>query len=142
MENKNMNHAVWRGSEDQKLGRTEAESCKPYNEFEDTVHLMLGEDYKDRFVAEYRQTKIRYERLKRFNTKIEAARRQRSGNPVDWTGMVSQILGAKSVTENDNKWVTEPKHDCPEELLREQQRVMGEYLHILEVRAVIEGIDL
>jgi hypothetical protein len=26
--------------------------------------------------------------------------------------------------------------------LKEQERVMGEYLHILEVRAVIEGIDL
>ena len=129
----------------ERFGRSEAgkhRSSKPYNEFEDTVHLMLSEDYKARFAAEYRQTKIRYERLKRFNTKIEAARRQRSGNPVDWTGMVSQILGAKSVTENDNKLVTEPKHDCPEDLLREQQRVMGEYLHLLEVRAVIEGIEL
>jgi hypothetical protein len=35
-----------------------------------------------------------------------------------------------------------PKHDCPSELLREQQRAMGEYLHILEVRAEIEGIEL
>lgn len=122
--------------------RRQTTSATPANELALTVNMMLSEDYKERFVAEYRQTKIRYERLKRFNTKIEAARRQRSGNPMDWTGMVSQILGAKSVTENDNKWVTEPKHDCPEELLREQQRVMGEYLHILEVRAVIEGIEL
>lgn len=115
---------------------------KPANEFAMTVDMMLSEDYKARFVAEYRQTKIRYERLKRFTTKIEAARRQRSGNFVDWVGMVSQVLSAKSVTENDNKWVKEPKHDCPEELLREQQRVMGEYLHVLEVRAIIEGIEL
>lgn len=34
-------------------------SCKPYNELEATVELMLSEDYKARFVAEYRQTKIR-----------------------------------------------------------------------------------
>ena len=36
----------------------------------------------------------------------------------------------------------EPKHDCPETLLREQQNIMGQYLHILEVRAEIEGIEL
>jgi hypothetical protein len=35
-----------------------------------------------------------------------------------------------------------PVHDCPDHLLREQQAAMGEYLHILEVRAVIEGIEL
>ena len=35
-----------------------------------------------------------------------------------------------------------PKHDCELELLREQQRFMGEYLHMLEIRAVIEHIDL
>ena len=28
------------------------------------------------------------------------------------------------------------------DLLCEQQSVMGQYLHILEVRAVIEGVDL
>lgn len=72
-------------------------------------------DYKERFKAEYYQTKIRYERLKAFNTKIEAAR----------------------MTDKE-----EPKHDCPREILREQQSVMGEYLHILEVRAAIEGVDL
>ena len=35
-----------------------------------------------------------------------------------------------------------PKHDCLDYLLREQQRGMDEYLHIIEVRAVIEGIEL
>ena len=139
MEIKNMNNAVWRGSEDPKMGSTEA-NCKPYNEFEDTVHLMLSGDYRERFVAEYRQTKIRYERLKRFNNQIEAAQLKRAnGAQTNWTAMLAQIMNAQSVTEND---VHEPKHDCPAELLREQQRKMGEYLHILEVRAVIEGIEL
>ena len=40
------------------------------------------------------------------------------------------------------KPVEMPKHDCPDELLRQQQRIMGEYLHVLEMRAVIEGIEL
>ena len=84
-------------------------------ELKETVPFMVSDDYKDRFIAEYRQTKIRYERLKAFNTKIEAAR----------------------MTNKE-----EPKHDCPREILREQQHIMGEYLHILEVRAAIEGVEL
>ena len=66
-------------------------SCKPYNEFEETVQMMLSEDYKARFVAEYRQTKIRYERLKKFCNRIEAAYRS-------------------------NSKVEMPKHDCELEL--------------------------
>ncbi len=88
-------------------------------EFKDTIEMMMSEDYRERFKAEYYQTKIRYERLKKFNTKIEAAWRV-----------------------GDKERMPMPLHSCPEDLLREQQRVMGEYLHILEVRAVIEGIDL
>jgi hypothetical protein len=89
---------------------------------EQTVDLMNSKDYKERFVAEYWQTKIRYEKLKTFNTKIEAAKRTNYNL--------------------EGKRVEEPKHDCPDDLLREQQHIMGEYLHILEVRAVIEGVDL
>lgn len=84
-------------------------------ELADTASLMSSEDYKDRFKAEYYQTKIRYEKLKAFNNKIEA----------------SQFMGAKG-----------PVHDCPEHFLRQQQSAMGNYLHYLEVRAVIEEIEL
>ena len=90
-------------------------------ELKDTVEMMQSADYKERFIAEYHQTKIRYEKLKKFNTKIEAA--HRTNFP-------------------DAQVVAMPKHDCPDELLREQQRVMGEYLHLLEVRAEIEHIEL
>lgn len=83
--------------------------------------MMNSDNYKERFKAEYEQTKIRYEKLKAFNTKIEAAQ-------------ATELSTIKKVEM--------PKHDCPEYLLREQQRVMGEYLHILEVRAVIEGVEL
>lgn len=88
----------------------------------DTVSGMTSADYKERFKAEYLQTKIRYEKLKAFNTRIEAAGR------TDY--------------KPDEVRVPMPKHDCPEDLLIQQQGAMGEYLHILEVRAVIEGIDL
>ena len=89
-------------------------------ELKDTISLMNSDDYKERFVAEYLQTKIRYEKLKAFNNKIEAAEE----------------------TERSDKKIEMPKHDCPYEMLREQQSIMGQYLHILEVRAVIEGITL
>lgn len=84
-------------------------------ELKETVELMNSEDYKERFVAEYRQVKIRYEKLNNFCNKIE----------------VETMLG-KEVT----------KHDCPLELLREQQKYMGLYLSVLEKRALIENIVL
>jgi hypothetical protein len=84
-------------------------------ELKETVELMNSVDYKDRFIAEYHQVKIRYEKLKNFCNKIE----------------VETMLG-KEVT----------KHDCPLELLREQQKYMGLYLSVLEKRALIENIVL
>ena len=94
------------------------------NDFQlmDTVPMMGSADYKERFKAEYCQTKIRYEKLKDFNNKIEAAKR------MQFT--------------TDRSMCPMPKHDCPDELLREQQSVMGQYLHILEIRAEIEGVEL
>lgn len=32
--------------------------------------------------------------------------------------------------------------NCPADLLRQQAEVMGRYLYILEMRAVIEGVEL
>ena len=92
-------------------------------ELKDTVPMMNSTDYKERFKAEYYQTKIRYEKLKAFNNKIDASK-------------------TTNVSWNTGKKVEMPKHDCPDDLLREQQKIMGEYLHILEVRAVIEEIEL
>lgn len=84
-------------------------------ELKETIELMCSSDYKERFVAEYHQVKIRYEKLKNFCNKIE----------------VETMLG-KEVT----------KYDCPLELLREQQKYMGLYLSVLEKRALIENVEL
>lgn len=81
----------------------------------DTVEKMISLNYKDRIIAEYQQTKIRYEKLKNLNNQIEAAEMTSSAGP---------------------------NHTSPTFLLREQQRVMGEYLHLLEVRAAIEEVEL
>lgn len=83
----------------------------------ETKELMMSGNYRERFIAEYWQTKIRYEKLKAFNNKIKVAK------------LCPNVM-------------VNPKHDCPDELLKDQQRIMGEYLHILEIRALIEGIDL
>lgn len=87
-------------------------------ELESTLDLMLSPDYKNRMKAEYWQTKIRYEKLKRRNTEWEAYRLTN----------VMQAVAAKSKT--------------PIEVLQQQERVMGEYLHLLELRAVLEGVEL
>ena len=84
-------------------------------ELKETIDGMISTDYRERFKAEYRQTKERYERLKAFCNRIEAA----------------EMTGRE-----------EPRHDCPLELLREQQKRMGMYLGTLEIRAAIEQIDL
>ena len=83
-------------------------------ELKDTEKLMESIDYKDRFKAEYYQTKIRYEKLKKYADKIE----------------VEDITGKKV------------EHDCPLDMMREQQRCMGQYLHVLELRAIVEGVEL
>ena len=41
-------------------------------ELKDTIELMNSEDYKERFRAEYIQTKIRYEKLHKMVIKYEA----------------------------------------------------------------------
>lgn len=41
-------------------------------DLKDTIDLMNSEHYENRFLAEYRQTKIRYERLHRMIIKYRA----------------------------------------------------------------------
>ncbi len=90
-------------------------------ELKDTIKFMGSDNYKERFKAEYYQTKIRYEKLKKLNNKIEAY------NHLDYD--------KRNIME-------EPKHDCPAGMLIDQQYLMEKYLHILEVRAEIEKIEL
>ena len=41
-------------------------------ELKDTIDMMYSDDYKERFRAEYLQTKIRYDKLDAFTVKYEA----------------------------------------------------------------------
>ncbi len=76
------------------------------------------EDWKDRLKAEYAQTKERYEKLKAYNNKQEV-----------------EAYLLKDVAE-------EPEDMYSRALLKKQQSAMGEYLHILELRAELADIEL
>lgn len=89
-------------------------------ELKHTVDYMLSRDYRERFIAEYWQTKIRYEKLKAFNIRIFAA----------------------NTPDGRDRKLEEPKHDCPRELLKSQEVSMAEYLETMEKRAAYENIDL
>lgn len=80
-------------------------------ELNETVEMMNNSDYKERFKAEYYQTKIRYNKLHKMIIKYEAG-------TLDF------------------------KPTCPIDILIEQKKHMGMYLHSLEVRAEIENIEL
>ena len=43
-------------------------------ELKDTIELMTSEDWKDRFIAEYLQTKIRYEKLHKMLVRREVGK--------------------------------------------------------------------
>ena len=86
-------------------------------ELKETIDMMTSDDYSERFVGEYWQLKIRRDKLKHFCDRI----------------IVSQMEGCR---------IEAPKHDCPDELLLRQLRVMDQYIDILEMRAVVEGIEL
>lgn len=75
-------------------------------------------DWKERLKKEYSELKERYEKLKAYNTKLE----------VKYS--ISRCGGSS----------LEDSYRC--DLLRNQQRTMGEYLHFLELRAELEGIEL
>ena len=84
-------------------------------ELKETVDLMLSEDYKDRFKAEYYQLKNRYDKLHTMLSKYEA-------------GVPDLYLGFTPKT--------------PLATLKKQVIEMHDYLYSLEKRAAIEHIEL
>ena len=75
------------------------------------IRRMIMEEYKERFIKEYKELKERYEKLHNIIVKAEA-------NTLDF------------------------ELSCPLDLLKEQANYMGNYLHILEIRAEIEKVDI
>ena len=73
--------------------------------------------WKERLKEEYAQCKERYEKLKAFNTK-------------------------KEVTSYLSETVISQAESYSNLLLEKQQSAMGEYLHILELRAELAHIEL
>ena len=86
------------------------------------------DEWKTRVAKEYTELKERYEKLKAYNTKREVKEHTTTSchNP--------HITGEEAEERRREGYRTE--------LLRRQQGVMGEYLHVLELRAALDGIDL
>lgn len=80
---------------------------------EDTKDLMISEDYKERFIAEYVQTKIRLDRLHKI---LDA-----------WYN--NKLPGCFVPT-------------CPMPLLESQYEAMKNYERVLRTRAELEDIEL
>lgn len=74
-------------------------------------------DWKERLKQEYAELKEKYEKLKAFNNKQE----------------VKMHTSPKTQSDVDH-------YRCC--LMKDQQHFMGEYLHILELRAELEEIEL
>lgn len=74
--------------------------------------------WKDRLKEEYSQLKERYEKLRAYNNKKE---------------IESYLMGDCSL---------KPEEYHSNRLLKKQQSAMGEYLHILELRAELAHIEL
>ena len=91
-----------------------------------TNNEVIMDDWKKRLVDEYNQPKDRYEELKSFNTKREVER---------------YFADIKEPHTPEEKKDARKEYHLTE-LLRAQQRTMGEYLHLLELRAEIEDICL
>ena len=63
-------------------------------ELKDTVKLMDSEDYRERFKAEYLQTKIRYENLHKMLIKLEAGTLDFQPNcPIELLGLQKKAMG-------------------------------------------------
>ena len=64
-------------------------------QLKDTVELMLSDDYKDRFKAEYYQTKIRYDKLHKMIVKYEAGTLEFTPNtPIDILKKQAAAMGS------------------------------------------------
>lgn len=90
---------------------------------QETAELMASSDYKERFMAEYYQVKIRVEKLENFIAKIRA---------------ISHCEKMERERELD-KLIN---HDCDIIILEDQLETMQKYLFLLKQRAVIENINL
>ncbi len=84
------------------------------------------DDWKERLKAEYAQTKERYEKLKAYNVRQDVSRHIEPHKPI--------------CSEADAK--ERESGNYRDDLMKRQQGIMCEYLHVLELRAALENIEL
>lgn len=85
------------------------------------------DEWKIRVAEEYAELKERYEKLKAYNTKWEVKEH-------------TELCYKPHITDEEAE--ERRREGYRTDLLRRQQDVMSEYLHVLELRAALDGIDL
>jgi len=100
-------------------------------ELKDTVNAMLSKDYKERFIGEYYQNKIRLTKLQAILNKWEA------WNDFCTTHVIDPIFPVKRIEDFIGFTPS-----CSYSLLKDQVMALEKLVHVLEVRAVIENINL
>jgi len=96
----------------------------------DTIQASVSDDFRDRFLAEYWQTRIRLNKLHVSNVREEAECR------VMDRGYSNEIC----YTKDDEKRRSE-KYTL-NQIMRDQEEAMTRYLYLLELRAQLLNIDL
>ena len=91
----------------------EVKTTKEIRSFEETIDLMLSSDWKERFIAEYAQAKIRYNHLHNFIIKFESGTLE---HPEEYVSNLFQF--------------------------KNQKQALGQYIYSMEIRAEVENIPL
>lgn len=87
------------------------------------------DDWKIRLVVEYRELKERYEKLRKHNIEVKMSRSINDLGYRPWG----------RATDDEKKEIN--KENVRENLLIEQEEIMGNYIRVLESRMTLEGID-
>lgn len=105
----------------------EENNMEAWEQVEKTRAEAEANAWKDRLKEEYTQLKERYEKLRKFNTKALI------------NGRLGRTFGCGETHPTHEEC---RKQDVREDLMREQESLMFEYLRVIERRAELEGIEL
>ena len=96
----------------------------------DTISAAVSDNFRDRLLAEYWQTRIRLNKLHVRNVREEVECRVKDSGYINET----------CYTNDDEKRRSEKY--VLNQLMRDQEEAMTRYLHLLELRAQLLNIDL
>ena len=112
-----------------RIDYNDAEKIKAYCENDVAIMNELEDDWKRRLYDEYCELRARYEKLRKHNVEMKINRSINDLGYRPWN----------IATDDEKKELN--KENVRENLLIEQEDIMGSYIHTLEKRMTLEGID-